>query len=227
MPNAAVTIKSVASARSRHYTVITAGYVLGAALFSRLPEQIPPSWSVSGHDTVWLGRPMVAFLLPTAAAVTYALLRGLCIRHPIEGANTPKVLVTYDAIMLRVMLFLMGVHATVLVGLLGLLWGREWAARIVPVLLGSAMIGIGNILPRTRPNLAIGIRTSRTLSDPALWVRTHRIAGYMIVALGLVILLAGIAVPAPLGPRMSRLVEPAAVLGIPVLVLYARRYVSA
>lgn len=29
----------MAAARSRHYIVITAGYVLGAALFSRLPEQ--------------------------------------------------------------------------------------------------------------------------------------------------------------------------------------------
>jgi len=91
------------------------------------------------------------------------------------------------------------------------------------VLLGAFLIGIGNLLPRTRPNLAIGIRTSRTLSDRDLWMRTHRIAGYLVVALGLVILVAGIAVPAPVGPRMSRLVEPAAVLGIPALVIYTRR----
>jgi uncharacterized membrane protein len=209
--------------RLRHFSVIAVGYILGAALFSRLPEQIPPSWTNSEQDTIWLGGPMVAFLLPTAALITFVLLRTLGARHPSEINDSTEFLITYDAIMFRLVLFLTGVHATVLVGLLGLLWGREWAARIVPVLLGALLIGTGNLLPRTRPNLAIGIRTSRTLSDRGLWMRTHRIGGYLVVALGLVILLAGIAVPAPVGPRMGRLVEPAALFGIPALVLYSRR----
>src|SRR5437773_3497585 len=50
-------------------------------------------------------------------------------------------------------------HATVLAGLLGMLRGQEWAAQIVPLMLGSTMISVGNLLPRTRPHLAIGIRT--------------------------------------------------------------------
>ena len=54
-------------------------------------------------------------------------------------------------------------------------------------------------------------------------MRTHRIAGYLVVGLGLLILLGGIAVPAPAGPKMGRLVEPAALFGIPALVLYSRR----
>ena len=212
------------STRTPHVLVIVAGYVLGATLYSGLPEQIPPSWKVSGLGTLWLGRPMVAFLLPTAAAVTYALLRGLCIRHPIEGAHSSAVLATYDAVMLRFTVFLVGVHATVLGGLVGILWGRKWAAQIVPVLLGLTMIGIGNLLPRTRPNLAIGIRTSRTLCDRGLWMHTHRIAGYTIVALGFVIVVAGITVPPPVGPAMILLVAPAAVLGIPVLVFCFKKH---
>ena len=31
-----------------------------------LPQQVPPSWTVSAGRTLWLGAPMVAFLLPTA-----------------------------------------------------------------------------------------------------------------------------------------------------------------
>ena len=55
----------------RHSIVVLAGYVLGAfALYWGLPEQMPPSWTVPGRGTVWLGAPMVAFLLPTAVAVT-------------------------------------------------------------------------------------------------------------------------------------------------------------
>ena len=85
------------------------------------------------------------------------------------------------------------------------------------------MIAIGNLLPRTRPNRSLGIRTSRTLSDRSVWMRTHRMAGYMVVTLGVAILLGAVALPVPVGPQMGRLVEPGAVLGIPALVLYSRR----
>lgn len=211
----------MASPRSPHALVIAAGYTLGAALYGRLPEQIPPSSTVAGLD-ILPGRAMVAFLLPTAAAVTYFLLRGLCERHPVDAESSPHALATYDAVMLRFITFLMGVHVIVLVGLLGMLRGMPWAAHLVPALLGLTMIGIGNLLPRTRPNLAIGIRTSRTLSDRTMWMHTHRIAGYLVVGLGGVILVAGIVVPPPLGPAMILLAAPAAVLGISVLVYRAR-----
>jgi hypothetical protein len=78
---------------------------------------------------------MVAFLLPTAAAATDVLLRGLCVRHPIGEPTSTNVLAIYDAIMLRFIILVMGVHATVLLALLGLLSGREWAAQIVPLML--------------------------------------------------------------------------------------------
>lgn len=201
------------SLRSPHLLVTVVGYALGAlALYSGLPQQIPPSWTVPGRGTVWSGAPMVAFLLPTAVAVTDALLRGLSVRHPVDEATAVNVLAVYDAIMLRFMVFVIGVHATVLAGLLGMLRGQEWAAQIVPLMLGFTIIGIGNLLPRTRPNIAIGIRTRRTLSDHALWIRVHRSAGYMVVACGAVIVLSAIAVPSPVGPGMILLVGPAALV---------------
>jgi uncharacterized membrane protein len=121
--------------------------------------------------------PMVAFLLPTAVAITDLLLRGLCVNHPIDEPDSVNVLATYDAMMLRFTILVMGVHSAVLLAMLGLLSGREWAAQLVPLMLGFTMISIGNLLPRTRPNLAIGIRTRRTLSDRALWMRVHGRAG--------------------------------------------------
>ena len=184
------------SLRSPRLLVVVAGYALGAlALYSGLPQEIPPSWSVPGRGTLWLGAPLVAFLLPTAVAVTDALLRGLSVRHPVDETSVVHVLAIYDAIMLRCMVFVVGVHATVLAGLLGMLRGQERAAQIVPLMLGFTIISIGNLLPRTRPNLAIGIRTRRTLSDRALWIRVHRSAGYIVVACGAVIVLSAIAVP--------------------------------
>jgi immunity protein, SdpI family len=216
------------SVRSPHLLVAGAGYALGAlALYSGLPQEIPPSWSVPGRGAVWLGAPMVAFLLPTAVAVTDALLRGLSVRHPVDETSAVNVLAIYDAIMLRFMVFVVGVHATVLAGLLGMLRGQEWAAQIVPLMLGFTMISIGNLLPRTRPNLAIGIRTRLTLSDRALWIRLHRSAGHMVVACGAVLVLSAMTVPRPVGPAMILLVGPAALVGTCLLVRFSRKHVHA
>jgi len=170
---------------------------------------------------------MVAFLLPTAVVVTDALLRRLSVRHPVDETTAVNVLAIYDAIMLRFIVFVVGVHATVLAGLLGMLRGHEWAAQIVPLLLGFTMISIGNLLPRTRPNLAIGIRTRLTLSDRGLWIRVHRSAGYMIVACGMVLVLSAVTVPRPVGPAMILLVGPAALVGTCLLVRFSRKHVHA
>src|SRR5690349_8318562 len=140
--------------RSSFWLVILGGYALGAAaLYAGLPELIAPSWTGSNGRTIWVGTAMVAFFLPTATGVTYALLRGLCVRHPVDEAGSSHAIHMFDAIMVRVGVFLMGVHAAVLLGLLGVLRGRRWAVEIVPVMLGLTMISIGNLLPRTRPNL--------------------------------------------------------------------------
>jgi hypothetical protein len=117
--------------------VVVAGYVLGGfALFWGLPENVPPSWKVSAGRTQWFGGPMMAFLLPTAVAITDFLLRGLCVKHPVDEPNSLNVLAMYDAIMLRFTMFVMGVHGAVLLAVLGLLSGRWWAAQLVPADVG-------------------------------------------------------------------------------------------
>src|SRR4051812_17844387 len=91
--------------------VALVGYVLGGIAFCwGLPEQVPPSWTVSAGRTFWLGAPMMAFLLPTAMIVTDVLLRGLCVEHPIGDPDSPNSLAVYDAIMLRFTVFVIGVH---------------------------------------------------------------------------------------------------------------------
>jgi len=55
---------------------------------------------------------------------------------------------------------------------------------------------LGNVLPRARPNWWFGIRTPWTLSNDRVWVRTHRVGGYLLAGAG-VVLLAGAALPGP------------------------------
>ena len=145
---------------------------------------------------------MMAFLLPTAVVVTDALLRGLSVRHPVDETSAVNVLAIYDAIMLRFMVFVVGCARNgAVAGLLGMLRGQEWAAQIVPLMLGFTIISIGNLLPELAQTSRCGIRTRRTLSDRALWIRVHRSAGYIVVACGAVIVFLGdCRAGRPLGP---------------------------
>jgi len=118
-------------------------------------------------------------------------------------------------------------RSAVLLAVPGRLAGQRWVAELVPLMLGFTMISIGNLLPRTRPNLAIGIRTRLTLSDRALWIRVHRCAGYMVVACGGSSFLSAIAIPRPFGPGMILLVGPAAFVGTCLLVRFSRTHIHA
>jgi hypothetical protein len=213
--------------RSVHFrkrSIIAVGYLLGAyALYKGLPEYDAPS----GNGTISLNAMMLAFLLPTAAAVSDALLRRLCVEHPVDEPDSTHVLAIYDAIMLRFIIFIVAVHAVMLLALAGLLAGRAWAAHIVPLMLGLTMIGIGNLLPRTRPNLAIGIRTPRSLSDRRFWARIHRSSGYLLVTSGVIIVLASIAAPAPISSSIVLVIGPAMLVSAWVLVRFADKGVHA
>lgn len=50
---------------------------------------------------------------------------------------------------------------------------------------------LGNLLPRFRSNFFFGIRTPWTLSSDTVWTRTHRVGGYVMVLIGLLLVLAG------------------------------------
>lgn len=90
-------------------------------------------------------------------------------------------------------------------------------SRVSRGVLGALMIGLGNVMPKLPRNGLIGMRTPWTLSDPAVWERTHRLGGYVFTAAGLI----GLATVPPSDKRVARL-PLAVVLGaVVLLVLYS------
>jgi uncharacterized membrane protein len=56
-----------------------------------------------------------------------------------------------------------------------------WIGAGVSILI----IAIGNVLPKTRPNFLLGIRTPWTLSSPTTWDKTHRLGGPLVMLAGI------------------------------------------
>jgi len=162
---------------------IALGFVTSAAFYSRLPGPALTGPFLRIGPMSLAARPLVAFTLPAAAWITYFVLRQIW-----KDDNNE----TYQSISLVVVLFIDALHVLLLLGLSGAPGTRPWLDRIAVMLFGVLLIACGNLLPRTRPNLAFGIRTRRTLANRELWMHIHRVAGYLAVGLGLVIVLAGV-----------------------------------
>ena len=200
-------------------SLIVAGYVAGASVYPAIPKPFcGPQCDIS------IGRLFIAFLLPTATLLLPMLLNALWTRDPVRDRNEETERL-YQRIVLRVELLILGIHLAVLTAFATTLRSDviQVLARLVPMMFGIAVVSIGNVIPRLRPNLVIGIRTRHTLSNRAVWMSTHRIAGYIAVACGLAIATGPIGLALPVGSRMILLVGPFALLSIPALIIYSNR----
>jgi uncharacterized membrane protein len=164
------------TASYRYSIVVGTGFVASAVAYPNLPGPYQLS---------------IALTLPTTAALIYGLLRVVWARDSVRDGDDTFV-PTYDAILFAVGAFIIAVHLMVVAALTGVVPAqRAWFLRATIVLLGVVVVRVGNLLPRTRPNLAFGIRTSRTLANRGLWMQTHRMAGYVAVALGTTFVVSG------------------------------------
>ncbi|MBZ5556296.1 MAG: SdpI family protein [Acidobacteriia bacterium] len=171
---------------ARAIAVLVTGYLVGLVAYPYLPGPF--------LQNALSARLMVAFTLPTTALVIYAVFTNLW-KHDRVRSGNGAFASTYRAIVLRALLFVVALHAIVMIELTDLMDAagiRTVAGRMVIVILGLTFIAIGNLLPRTRPNVAVGVRTERTLTNARLWRQVHRVGGYATVGLGVVIFIIGL-----------------------------------
>ena len=188
---------------------ILAAGVFTAVVYSWLPEQIPTHWNLSGEADDWSSRFVGAIALPLEGLGLWALLQWLPRIDPLRS-NYEKFRGTYDVAVNTILVFIAGAHVFVLGVALG--WPLSMA-RALPIGIGAMCILLGNVLPRARRNWWFGVRTPWTLSNDRVWERTHRVAGYLFVALGIALLItAAIPVSLPTGAVIASLAVVAGIL---------------
>ena len=179
------------------FAIVLAAYAAGAAWFWLNPglPRLTPSTELTG-------RPLIAFVLPTAAAVLLWLFhavesrRPVCAREPGDAAATERIL-------LRILVFIAGLHGLVILSLTDATWIQPWAPQLAFVLVGALLVSVGNLLPTTRPNVLVGIRTPRSLGSRRFWMEINRAGGYVAVALGLVMIAAAVVLRDPLAGQVT------------------------
>jgi len=170
--------------------IIIATLGFSVAMYSHLPERMPVHWGLHGDIDRYGSRVEGAFFLPGAMLLFWLLLRFLPRIDP-RRANYAKFSDTYDLLVNSAIALFAVMHVAVIGTALG--WPISMS-RLVPALVGLQFLILGNALPRARPNWWFGIRTPWTMSNDRVWMRTHRVGGYLLAGAGVVLLVAA-AVP--------------------------------
>ena len=162
--------------------------LLSLTVFSSLPEQIPAHWNV--HGTVDRFAPkLTVFIFPGIIFLITILFQFMRRTDP-NSDNYDKFQREYHRYTFVIGLVFFAVQIMTIAAA----FRMDFNVNLIFCLgIGSLFIFIGNLLPKTKQNYFIGIRTPWTLADEQNWFRTHRLAGKIWVLGGLIVALTALA----------------------------------
>jgi uncharacterized membrane protein len=159
---------------------------ISVAAWMHLPEgaRLPVHWNAAGEADRFAGAAGALAMPPLLCAAISILLWAVPYIDPIaERREASGPLRETAWIGLLAMMVLVELHVA------GAAFGLAMSAATIPVALGLLLILIGNVLPKSRPNFFVGIRTPWTISDPENWIATHRLGAWTTMAGGALLML--------------------------------------
>ena len=166
-------------------TIITLLPILvGLIYWNQLPEKMATHFDMEGTPNGWSSKWFAVIGLPAILVVVNALCTVLTETDPRRHKYPEKMMKLVYWICPVVSWFCAGI--TISYGL-----GNEFVAmpKMASLFLGILFVIIGNYLPKVKQNYYMGIKLPWTYSDEENWNRTHRMAGKLWVAGGIVLLL--------------------------------------
>ncbi len=165
--------------------IILLPILAGLALWDRLPERVPIHWNAQGEVDDWGSKAFFVFGMPSILlgfqwlCVLGTLADPKKTNHPDKILHLVFWIIPVLSILLSVLTYLAAL-------------GKDVQMEVVmPVFMGLVFVIIGNYLPKCKQNYTIGIKIPWTLNSEENWNRTHRFAGWLWVACGIVMMLTG------------------------------------
>lgn len=153
-----------------------------AAVYSRLPEQVPIQWGFDGQVNTWGGKSSYGII-----AMVCILMAPLFQFLPFADPKRRSYVVFqkyYDGFALLMELAMAVFMAMTLTECLRP--GTVSIARAATVAVSLLFVFIGNMMGKIKHNYFMGIKTPWTLADPDVWNRTHRFTGRLWFLVGVV-----------------------------------------
>lgn len=156
--------------------------LLMAVLYNWLPEQVPIHWNASGEVDNFAPKAVATFGLPLFFALMNLIVHISMNTDP-KKANASATFKLFAKWLVPVMsVVVMSVTAFISMGV------AVPVQVIIPAFVGVIIIICGNYLPKCRQNYTVGIKLPWTLNDETNWNKTHRLAGYLWILGGLLMI---------------------------------------
>lgn len=159
--------------------------ILGLLFYNQLPEQMPIHWNTAGEVDDYTSKIFALFGLPMILLVFHTALVWVTDKDP-KYMNIPKV-------MYVIIYFLIPIISTICVGFsinTALPNGLDInISSTLPLVLGIIFLFVGNYLPKCKQSYTVGIKTPWALHDEENWNKTHRLAGFLWIIGGILIII--------------------------------------
>ncbi len=162
-------------------SILGAMFVAAALSWQHVPERMPIHWNLQGQPDGYGGKFVGLLLLPLIALGVYPALSFLPRLDP-GYRNYQNFATAYHVIRISVLMLLGAVYGVTLLAALGY---QVDMTTVVCALVGAMLIVFGNFMGKIRPNWFVGVRTPWTLSSKLSWDKTHRLAGWLFIAIGI------------------------------------------
>lgn len=163
--------------------LVVAAFVLVALKYPGLPDPMPTHWDAAGQVNGWLPKFWGAFLVPIVMAAVWLTFLVLPRISP-HGFEMEPFLRAWGVLKVTILALVLFIGVLVLRAA-----GSGGELPQTPIFFGMGILFVvmGNLLGKVTRNFFVGIRTPWTLANEEVWYRTHRLAGKLFVAAGLIV----------------------------------------
>ncbi|MBQ4572182.1 MAG: SdpI family protein [Clostridia bacterium] len=162
--------------------VILIPILIGLILWDKLPDQVLIHWNINGAVDDYATKTQAVFLMPLVLlAFHWICVLGTSLDPKKQNISDKTFTLVLWIIPVISLLCNSMVYATAL--------GHKVSVEIImPLFMGALFVVIGNYFPKCKQSYTIGIKIPWTLNDEENWNKTHRMAGFLWVIGGVVIM---------------------------------------
>ena len=163
--------------------IILLPILLGIILWDRLPDRIATHFDADNVPNGWNSKVFTVFGIPCALLLMHILYFIILLNN----SKKPNVSRKVSGLMMWIMPVISVVTNNII--LLKAIGKDIDIGMIANLLCGILFIAVGNYLPKCRRNYLMGIRTPWTLANEDVWNKTHRLAGWCYLLIGICFLI--------------------------------------
>ncbi|MBQ8812908.1 MAG: SdpI family protein [Lachnospiraceae bacterium] len=173
---------------NRGYMIVTSlitliPMIVGLILWEQLPDTIATHFGSTGEANGWSSKPFAVFGIPLFVLAVHWIC-AVATEHDPRHQNISEKM--YRLILLICPLVSLLCAVAIYPFALGININSSFIGELF---IGFVLVVIGNYLPKCRRNYTVGIKLPWTIHDEENWNRTHRLAGWLWMICGLLVLL--------------------------------------